>query len=313
MIDQTVLDALFRVSESRHGLALLESALELGLTRLQVRTLAQVGRIELVTARVLRSPGSPRTDRQRVLAAVLDAAPDGCASGSTAAALWGVAGYRLFPVHVARPRGATGRRTSLAILHELRALPPHHIRLYDGIPVLGPERTVVDLCRTEHPARAGRTLDDLWRRRLLSGRSVRALVDELSIQGRGGLRVVRELLDQRGDDYVPPASNLEARFGKVIADAGLPAMRRQVDSGDDRWVGRVDFRADAVPLIVEVQSETYHSSLTDQEDDEARLAALRAAGFVVAEVTDWQVWHRPSEVIDAVRSALRELSPAGVG
>jgi very-short-patch-repair endonuclease len=295
MIDQTVLDALFRVSESRHGLALLESALELGLTRLQVRTLAQVGRIELVTARVLRSPGSPRTDRQRVLAAVLDAAPDGCASGSTAAALWGVAGYRLFPVHVARPRGATGRRTSLAILHELRALPPHHIRLYDGIPVLGPERTVVDLCRTEHPARAGRTLDDLWRRRLLSGRSVRALVD------------------QRGDDYVPPASNLEARFGKVIADAGLPAMRRQVDSGDDRWVGRVDFRADAVPLIVEVQSETYHSSLTDQEDDEARLAALRAAGFVVAEVTDWQVWHRPSEVIDAVRSALRELSPAGVG
>jgi very-short-patch-repair endonuclease len=84
-------------------------------------------------------------------------------------------------------------------------------------------------------------------------------------------------------------------------------MRRQVDSGGDRWVGRVDFRDEDLPLLVEVQSETYHLALTDARDDEVRLAALRGAGFEVVEVTDAQVWHRPDEVVDAVCEARRRL------
>jgi len=312
MIDQSVLDTLFSAGERRHGLVLEDAALAAGLTPPQVRALVRAGRIDRMTRRVLRAPGSPRTDRQRVLAGVLDAAPHGYASGPTATALWGVTGYPLFPVHVARARGATGRRSRLAVLHELRDLPAHHVTELDGIPLLRPERTVLELCRTEHPARVARTLDDLWRRRLLSGDSVACVLDELATQGRGGLRVARELLAQRGDGYVPPASNLEGRFADVIERAGLPEMRRQVDSGGERWVGRVDFRAVELPLIVEVQSETYHSALTDKLDDEQRLAALRAASFAVVEVTDTQVWHRPSEVVDEVRAALRRLSAASM-
>ena len=55
------------------------------------------------------------------------------------------------------------------------------------------------------------------------------------------------------------------------------------------------------PLVVEVQSEAYHSALVDKQQDEQRLAALRAAGFEVVEVTDEQVWHHPDEVVAAVR------------
>src|SRR5918995_2643791 len=124
-----------------------------------------------------------------------------------------------------------------------------------------------------------------------------------------GVRVLRELLDERGDDYVPPASSLEGSFAEVLERAGQTPMRRQVDSGGDRWVGRVDFRDEDLPLLVEVQSETYHLALTDARDDEVRLAALRGAGFEVVEVTDAQVWHRPDEVVDAVceaRCRLRE-------
>jgi very-short-patch-repair endonuclease len=123
--------------------------------------------------------------------------------------------------------------------------------------------------------------------------------------------VLRTLLDERGDDYVPPASNLECRFAAVIARAGLPEMRRQVDSGGDAWVGRVDFRDARLPLIVEVQSERYHTALTDQQADGVRLAALRVDGFEVVEVTEDQVWHRPEEVVrlieDARRACLRNL------
>ena len=83
-------------------------------------------------------------------------------------------------------------------------------------------------------------------------------------------------------------------------------LRRQVDSGESEWTGRVDFRHEVLPLIVEVQSERYHSALVDRLADRRRLAALRAAGFVVVEVSDPQVWSRPWEVIDAVRRGLLE-------
>ena len=51
----------------------------------------------------------------------------------------------------------------------------------------------------------------------------------------------------------------------------------------------------------------YHSALVDRQHDERRLDALRAAGFEVVEVTDVQVWHRPHEVVAAVRSARDRL------
>ncbi len=239
---------------------------------------------------------------------MLDSAPGAFACGRTAAALWEVAGYQLFPVHVVRGRGVTGRRSSLAVLHEVKRLLPHHVTVLKDIPVVRPERMVLDLCASEHPRRAARALDNAWRRRLLSGRSLRTLLGETSVQGRPGLGVLRALLDERGDDYVPPASNLEGRFASIVTQAGLPAMRRQVDSGGDRWIGRVDFCAERLPLIVEIQSETFHTALTDQVDDAQRMAALRAAGFVVIEITEAQVWHQPREVVRLVREARARLS-----
>jgi hypothetical protein len=297
-----------QLAARQHGVALAEEAHALGVAREELRHLVRSGRVDRVTPRVLRVPGAPRTDLQAVLIAVLDAAPGAFASGPTAAALWKVPGYRLLPVHVVRPRGVSGRRSSLAVLHEVKRLLPHHVTVLDDVPVVRPERMVLDLCASEHPRRAARALDDAWRRRLLSGRSLRALVDETSIQGRPGLGVLRALLDERGDDYVPPASNLESRFAAIVAQAGLPEMRRQVDSGDgDRWVGRVDFRDAHLPLVVEVQSETFHSALSDRVHDRIRSSALRAAGFEVVEVTEEQVWHRPHEVVRAVREARARL------
>ena len=297
-----------RIASRQHGLALAYDAHALGVTREELRHLVRTGRIDRVTRRVLRVPGAPRTDLQAVLTAVLDAAPGAFACGHTAAAIWEVAGYRLAPVHVVRPRGLSGRRSSLAVLHEVKRLLPRHVTVLKDVPVVRPERMVLDLCASEHPRRAARALDDAWRRRLLSGRSLRALVSETSVQGRPGLSLLRALLDERGDDYVPPASNLEARFASIITQAGLPEMRRQVDSGDDeRWVGRVDFRDVDRPLIVEIQSETFHSALIDRVEDEARLAALRAAGFEVVEITEEQVWHRPREVVRTMREARARL------
>jgi hypothetical protein len=301
------MDELLRSAERQLGLAATAEARSLGLTRSAIRHAAARGRIEMFTPRVIRLPGSPRTDEQAVLAAVLDAGPDAWASDTTAAHLWGVPGHRLLPAHVARPYARTGRRSELAILHELAGLAPRHVTMLRGVPVVRPEVVVLRLCGSTYPQRAEAALENLWRRRLVSGRSLRATLDDLAASGRNGVCVMRALLDDRGDDYVPPASNLERRFADVLQRACLPPMRPQVDTGGDRWIGRVDFRDEHVPLIVEVQSETYHSSLVDRTHDAHRLAALRAAGFDVVEVTDAQVWHHPDEVVALLVGARQRL------
>ncbi len=298
---------MHEAGELQHGLVLVDETRRAGVTADGLLHAMRSGSVDRVTGRVLRFPGTPRTLHQRVLAAVLDAAPGAFASGHTAAALWGVSGYRALPVHVTRSRGVTGRRSQLAVLHEVKRMLPHHVTVLDGIPIVRPERLTLELCASEHPQRAARALDDMWRRRLLSGPSLRRFVAEVRGRGRPGLRVLRELLDERGDDYVPPASNLERRFATIVAEADLPEMRRQVDSGGAEWVGRVDFRDRELPLLVEIQSERYHRALTDTQDDDARLCALRDAGFTVVEITDEQVWHRRGEVVRLVGDARRRL------
>jgi len=304
------LHAVQQTSERQLGLVLVEQVRAAGLTRSALRHSIASDRFERLTRRVLRTRGAPPSDRQSVLAAVLDASPQAFACGATAAALWGVPGDRLTPVHVARPVGLTGRRSDLAVLHEVAGLRPHHVTELDQVPIVRPEVVVLQLCAREHADRAARALDNLWRRRLTSGPSLRRTLDELAGQGRNGVRLMRELLDERGDDYVPPDSNLERRFESVLQRACEPGMRRQVDAGGDRWVGRVDFRDPQLPLVVEVQSELYHSALTDRVADAARVAALRSAGFEVVEVSEEQVWHRPAEVVQAVREARRRLREA---
>ncbi len=301
---------VYEVARSQHALVLVAQTQAAGMTRSAARHAVASSRLDRVSDRVLRLPGAPTTDRQQVLAAVLDVAPGAYGCGPTAAALWGVPGYRLLPAHVVRPVGRR-RRSELGVMHEIARLSARHVTVVDGIPTVRPEVVVLQLCGSTYPDRAASALDNMWRRRLLSGRSLRRTLDDLAASGRNGVSVMRELLDTRGDDYVPPASNLERRFATILERAGEPPMRRQVDSGDDdRWVGRVDFRDERRPLIVEVQSETFHSSLVDKEHDARRLAALREAGFDVIEVTDEQVWHRPHEVVVAVRDARRRpLSP----
>jgi very-short-patch-repair endonuclease len=111
-------------------------------------------------------------------------------------------------------------------------------------------------------------------------------------------------VEERGPDYVPPASNLEARFASILERAGLPPMRRQVDTADgEGWIGRVDFRDAVLPVIAEIQSERFHRGLTAERADAERMARLRGAGFEVVEVTDVDVFHRPDHVVAAIDAA----------
>lgn len=307
---------LFTLAAGQHSLVAVWQANAVGFDRDGVRHLVASGRFTRRGRYVLAVPGVPDSPARRAMQAVLACGLGSVLSHIAAAAWWGLPGFDLLkPIHVTRARGVTGRPAPAGVkLHQVVTLLPQHITVLNGIPVVRPERLILEICGSAHPLRAERALDNAWSRRLLSGDSCRRVLDELAASGRNGVCLLRELLDARGPGYVPPASNLEARFEHIMRQAGITTLRRQVDTGDaERWIGRVDFRDSEVPLIVEVQSELHHAALIDEIADAQRIAALKAAGFVVQPVWDVDIWHHPNQVVHDVRLARLTESASDVG
>jgi hypothetical protein len=294
----------------QHALVTTEQLLEVGFDKDGVKWLVRGGRLERASPRVLRLLGAPHTEAQTVLAAVLDAGPGSALSHTSALAWWKVPGFTLRELHVTHSRDGTHRPTRLAhTIHDVETLPEHHVRVLDGVPVVTPARALFDLAGMPRmpPARVERALDNAWSLRLVSGRSLHRAFGELARRGRPGIATMRGLLTDRGPDYSPPASGLESRVGEILRGRWPTSLRRQVDKGDDcEWIGRIDFVDPELPFLLEVQSERFHASLLDGRADADRRARLDAAGYVVVEVSDTDVWHYPDEVVERVRRGRNE-------
>jgi very-short-patch-repair endonuclease len=299
-------DELLALAERQHGFVTRVQAHGAGLSRSAIHHRIVAGEWKAHGRRVLHRRGAPWTRASPLMRAVLDAGPGAVVSNTTAAAWWGLPGFDLLSIHITRPRGTTSATATYAgHLHEVLTLSTDQVTVLDGVPIVRPERAIFELCATSHPLRAERALDTGWSKSLYSGDSLRRIHKQLAKSGRTGTVLLRELLEARPPGWIPPASNLEARFETITREALLGEWRRQVDLGDDtRWCGRVDFVSTKWPLVVEVQSERYHSALSDQLHDKERKERLEGAGLVVVEVWDTQVWHRKYEVVAAVREGI---------
>ena len=113
---------------------------------------------------------------------------------------------------------------------------------------------------------------------------------------------MRELLEARGQSFVPPASELEAEFRRLMQRAGLPDPVAQMDIGDDdQWIARVDYAYPTVKLVIELDSVRYHGAKLDEEHDAERDERLTAAGWEVIRFTWWDVVDRPAWVVSEIR------------
>ena len=302
--------------ERQHGLVTTDQLRADGLSLTELRWVVESDRLERVSPRVLRLQGAPRSEAQRVLAAVLDAGPGSALSHTSALAWYKVAGFLLDDLHVTHTRDGVHRPRRLAThLHDKVLLPEHHHLVIHGIPVVTPARALFDIAgmRKIHPARLERAVDNAWAMRLVSGRTLHAMLSDLARRGRAGIKRMRAIVAERGADYVPPASGLERRVEKILRDNRQRPLRRQVDTGDEIcWIGRIDFSDERVPFRLEVQSERFHASLSDQRADRERRDRLTAAGFVLRTVTDVDVWQRPQRVVEMVREGRRQAQLAPV-
>jgi hypothetical protein len=295
------------LAEQQYGVVATWQLRDVGATSTEISRMRRSAGWTPASSRVLRRSGSDPGDEQQLMAALLDAGPGAAICGTTAAAFWGAPGFRIDPVQVVRARGVSRRPSTLATVHEVSDLTPRQLKVVRGIAVVSPSRVVCELAGT-HPHRAERVLDRFWSERLLDGRTFRRTVEELRDRGRTGSTLFRELDEARGPSYVPPASSLERRFAEVLEWHGQPPMVRQVDIGDDEeWCGRVDFTDPHLPLVVEIQSERYHSSLVDRAADARRRSRLEDSGAEVVEVWDTEVWHEPLDMVHRIAAARRCL------
>ncbi len=269
----------------------MDQALLLGISSQQLWRWKRAGRLEWVTKRVLVFPGSPATDEQEAMVAVLDAGPGAVLSHTSALALWNVPGFQLRPLHVLQPRGGIRRVGTKAKLHTSRNLPPHHIKVLGGIPVTSPTRTLFDVAPRMGPAQLGSIVDKVWSRRLTSGSLLHSMYAEIE---RPGLQLasMKAVLAARGPDYMPPESNVERRYNSLIEDDGQPPLRRQANAfGEEGWLGRLDYVDDLAMAVFLIDGDAFHRSLIDAAADARQDEALRAAGYDVTRFPEHRVWY----------------------
>ncbi|HEX9314724.1 MAG TPA: DUF559 domain-containing protein, partial [Actinomycetota bacterium] len=142
--------------------------------------------------------------------------------------------------------------------------------------------------------------DEALRKGLVSLELLRRTVK--SSPGCKGVRVLRQLVNERDPDYQPSASELQAATQRLLIRAGIAFVEEFVVTDDDgNFVARVDFKLVDVPVVVESDGRANHSSKADWQYDLDRRNLLTALGLSVVHVTRDKVRNRPEEFLAEVR------------
>lgn len=182
------------------------------------------------------------------------------------------------------------------------------VERHEGLPVSTPATTWASLgaLSVSDLVVLGDFLCRCWRAgfgRKHVGRRPLSTVEELRLTIASGRRVgnrrLREAVELiRTDSWSPRESQVRC----ILIAAGLPEPELNIDvyDGDGVFLGCVDMAYPAKRVAIEYQG-TMHS--TRYAKDVERIAALRAAGWTVIEVTA-ALFKRPTDLIRRVASAL---------
>jgi very-short-patch-repair endonuclease len=293
---------LYALAAAQHSVVAVHQLRSLGLSYDAIEHLTESGEWCRRSPMVIIRNGSARTTEQIAAEAVLDAGRRAGLSDYSGAAWFDLNGFRLRPLHVTRLRDSTSTPSRLAVIHEPRLLPDHHLTVHKGVSVTVPSRIPFDIAARGDAAGAERALDRGWARHILNHQSSRRMLDDLAGRGRKGIALMRELLDARGPDYRPNDTNLEDRFQALCKVVGLVLERQRnlLDMGE--WLGRVDFVNEKLMLVIEVDSALYHDAIVDRVADAARHAALEAAGYRVRSFTDHEIFSDRSGTLARLRA-----------
>ena len=292
-------------ARDHHGLFRTDDARSARVSEDRLQTLVDAGWCERTSVGVYRVVGAPATGKQGILAEVWKHGGAAQASHRAAGYLSTLVGYRSSMPEVSLPFGSNQRGGRSGRVHVSLWLPSSHLTTIDRIPVTRVPRTIFDLAGVDPIGRVEVALDDALARRLCTLRQVNQVFFALARRGRKGTAAMRTLLEDRGEGYVPPASELERRARRVFAEGGVPAPEFEIHLGDDDLIGRVDCVWRAERLVVELDSERHHGSRSARERDRKRDNRLVAAGWRVIRITWDDLRDRPDAVVEQGLAALQ--------
>ena len=189
------------------------------------------------------------------------------------------------------------------MVHESLAHDDRDTVVVDGIPVTDISRTIVDLGAVMHPAPLGRALDEARRRGQVDLSAVERRLEERATQGRNGIAVVRELIDERQGRLLT-STGFENLLLEVIERHGLPRPELQWPIVEGGFTAFLDFAYPSSLVAIEADSEEYHLDLETFHGDRARQNRIALMGWTFLRYTGRHLRTQPRMVARQIAAAL---------
>lgn len=300
--------ATFRASRS-HGVASRHDLLAAGLSERTLRRRAADGTLAVVAPGVYRAAGVPVTWHQQLLIACLTEGEPALASHRSAAALWGLDGFRPGIVEVTTPLWRRRRRPGVRV-HESTDLTASDRTERLAIPVTSIERTLIDLGAVVSGHKVEQALDDALRRGITTVDAVRGRFVQVARRGRRGVGVLRPLLYARLATSGPRPGEFERMTMRLLEKAGVapPVVEHEVRTPSGLFIARVDLAFPEVRVAIECDGHPWHSGRQRRQADLDRQNRVVLAGWTVLRFTWDDVTRRPDVVVQRVRAALASTS-----
>lgn len=286
--------SLDRLARRQHGAFHRRQVLDLGFTARQIEHRRSVGHWVTLTPSVYALASHPYTWLRQAKAAELSI-PGSAVSHCSAAVLLGLGDVRPGAIDLLAPRSGA-HRTRLATVHRTDQVEAIRRQL---VRVTTVPRTVSDLAGVVDPWRLGRTVDEVLVSRAASVDDLAAEAARAASDRRAGAGTLRRIIEDRGDGYVPPTSELEALLYFALEDPRLPPSIRQAAFP---WRLTATQRVDAlIPtwrLIVEADGRRWHTRMADFERDLARDHLAKRHGFDVLRLTHRQLTGSIASVVE---------------
>lgn len=239
----------------------------------------------------------------KLLAATLAAGPGAAASHLAAARVWGIPGFGRAGLELSIPRGQGYRRKGVRA-HESTDLQRGKVIIKDGIPVTGPDRTMLDLGRFVGDGRATRSVEAARRAGLVTWSSLIATLSSHARRGRPGVQRLRRVILAGAHREEVTDTDMELLVLGLIIESGLaePALHHNVYDGE-RFVAEVDLAYPAWKIAIECDGSV-HLDPAVREQDLAKQNDLVLLGWAVLRFSFDRVRDRPQAVVSEVRAAV---------
>lgn len=253
-----------------------------------------------VHAGVYQIDRRPLDWESRMHAAVLACGPHARVSHRAALVLWGMDGLRTAPTEVTMPFGNLAVPDGVIVHRSRRHTPAAEKR---GIPVSGPERTLLECCAYVGPLLVGKALDSALRRGITTMDRMWLMLANEGGRGVRGTRRMRGVLTDRAHETATDSgSEFELLYHMQRALLPRPELGFELHLPSGRRVP--DFVWPHRAKAVEVDGVDAHDSADKLDDDLTRQNEMMESGLEIRRFSARRIRREPGKVVEEIRRFL---------